>query len=129
MKATIWLCAWLAAFGLAACGDDSSNGGGSGADAIGVGAECNGNTDCESGQTCLSFSGGYCGLDDCTGDDDCPTTSACIAHTDGSNYCFRTCVDKIDCNRNRSVDNESNCSSNVEFVDGKNGSKACVPPS
>jgi hypothetical protein len=65
----------------------------------------------------------------CTHDADCPDKSACIMHTDGINYCFRTCVDKPDCNANRDVDNESNCSSSVTFVDGTMGRKACVPPS
>ena len=52
-----------------------------------------------------------------------------IQHDDGMNYCFRTCVDKPDCNENRDAENESNCSSSVTFVDGANGRKACVPPS
>ena len=123
-----------------ACGDDRRRGGGSGyydqADVLGVGAECSSDSQCyqerDGGiqQTCLrQFKGGYCGVQDCSSDLDCPRDSACVAHDDGSNYCFRTCVDKIDCNRNRSLDFESNCSSNVTFVSGAKGSKACVPPS
>lgn len=101
------------------------------ADRLGVGAECSsGECDEELELVCLpQFKGGYCGLEDCVDDLDCPEASACIAHTDGTNYCFRICLDKIECNRNRTVDNESNCSSNVDFVDGADGRKACVPPS
>ena len=107
----------------AACGDD--------ADDLGVGAQCTGNDQCDAdtNQTCLSFKGGYCGIMGCTADADCPELSACIMHTDGINYCFRTCGDKPDCNANRDVDNEANCSSSVTFVEGANGRKACVPPS
>jgi hypothetical protein len=108
--------------------------GGSDADRLNVGAECLASEDCDNSddfiQTCLpQFAGGYCGLQDCLDDLDCPEDSACIAHTDGVNYCFRTCADKPECNRNRSIENESNCSSNVVFTDGANGRKACVPPS
>ena len=119
------LCIVLA---LAGCGDDNEE-----ADLLGVGAECNvANDECDldNNQVCLTtFAGGYCGIADCTGDIDCPEASACIAHTDLTNYCFRTCADKAECNENRSVDFESNCSSNVTFVDGTLGRKACVPPS
>src|SRR5690606_35740809 len=90
----------LAALALSAvaCGSD--------ADDLGVGAECTTNDDCnqeDGAQTCLAFSGGYCGLMGCTADADCPEASACVAHTDGVNYCFRLCADKPDCNANRSV--------------------------
>jgi hypothetical protein len=119
--------ALMALLALAACGDD-------GADALGIGAECTMSDECtqdeEFEQVCLTqFTGGYCGLSQCTGDLDCPDESGCVAHTDGTNYCFRTCLDKAECNVNRSVDVESNCSSNVTFVDGAQGRKACVPPS
>ena len=121
----------LVALLCSACGDDD----GPEADRLGVGAECTSNDDClqeDAGimQECLlNFAGGYCGIEGCTSDADCPEASACIAHTDGINYCFRVCVDKPECNANRSVDNEANCSSNVTFTDGDMGRKACVPPS
>jgi len=111
--------------GGAACGDDS-------ADSLGVGAQCTKNEDCnqeDGAQTCLAFKGGYCGLTPCAHDADCPDNSACIMHTDSINYCFRICVDKANCNANRDVENEANCSSSVDFVDGTMGRKACVPPS
>jgi hypothetical protein len=110
---------------LAACGDESES------DRLGIGAQCTETNECdtESGQSCLQFKGGYCGLADCMHDADCPEDSACIAHDDGTNYCFRTCVDKVDCNANRDAENEANCSSSVTFVDGTMGRKACVPPS
>lgn len=84
-------------------------------------------------QTCLTqFKGGYCGEMGCTADADCVSDSACIRHTDGVNYCFRICVDKAQCNANRDPENESNCSSSVDFVEGASPvavSSACVPPS
>jgi hypothetical protein len=105
---------------------------GSSADALGVGAQCAQTADCDTSlqEVCLAqFKGGYCGLEGCTHDTDCPADSACIAHTDGNSYCFRTCADKSECNANRDADNEANCSSSAEFVDGTNGRKACIPPS
>jgi hypothetical protein len=112
----------------AACGGDESE-----SDRLGVGSQCDpvdDHCDEETNQVCLSaFKGGYCGISGCVGDVDCPTDSACIAHTDGINYCFRTCLDKPECNANRDLENESNCSSSVTFVDGTMGRKACVPPS
>jgi len=109
-----------------ACGGDDS------ADSLGVGAQCTMTAECNTSlsEVCLpQFKGGYCGLEGCLHDTDCPPDSACIAHTDGHNYCFRTCLDKAECNANRDAANEANCSSNVTFVDPTNGRKACVPPS
>lgn len=107
------------------CGD-----GGTEADKAGVGSECASVDDCEDGQDCLVFKGGYCGIEDCVSDDDCPDGSLCVAHTDGTDYCFLVCDTKSDCNINRSAENESNCSSNIDFVENQAGNpKACVPPS
>ena len=110
-----------------ACGGDDTE-----ADRLGVGAQCTDSEECdeETDQVCLQqFKGGYCGIQGCESDLDCPEASACVAHEDGENYCFRICIDKPDCNRNRDLDNESNCSSSVTFTDGTQGRKACVPPS
>src|SRR5512134_266237 len=107
-------------------------GGGSEADNLGVGAQCESTDQCdeEIGLLCLpQFKGGYCGLANCVNDLDCPEDSACIAHEDGVNYCFRICIDKPDCNANRDLENEANCSSSATFTDGTQGRKACVPPS
>lgn len=107
------------------------------ADEIGVGASCDNDNPCEAPEEdggdielqCLdAFAGGYCGLEDCTENADCPDGSACVNH-EGANYCFRTCLDKAECNENRGPDEESNCSSNVDFVDPDTSGKACVPPS
>jgi hypothetical protein len=109
-----------------ACGDDGTE-----ADRLGVGAECTETVECDedTNQECLrEFTGGYCGIMGCVSDEDCPDAAACIAQPNG-NYCFRICADKAECNENRSVENESNCSSNITFTDGANGRKACVPPS
>ena len=108
------------------------------ADRVGVGAECNDAAECETPDEdvmleCLGqFAGGYCGLEGCAGDADCPEGSACVTHDDGNgaaNYCFRVCNDKPECNRNRTPENEANCSANVTFVDDRGERKACVPPS
>jgi hypothetical protein len=107
---------------LVGCGEDD-------ADDFGVGAQCAVVEDCAEDQTCLPFKGGYCGIVGCAGDLECPIDSACIAHDDGVNYCFRVCADKIDCNANRDLENEANCSGNATFVDPSEGRKACVPPS
>ncbi len=116
------------------CGDDGDDGAGTEADRIGVGAECTQDKDCpvvegEPAMECLEFRGGYCGLSDCAGDADCPSGSACVQHDDGRTYCFRICLDKAECNLNRSAENSANCSSNVGFVDEQNEIRACVPPS
>jgi hypothetical protein len=111
------------------CGDGSTE-----ADRLGVGAECTASAECDSPDEeipleCLTqFKGGYCGLEGCTGDGDCPEGSACVTHDDGTNYCFRACVDKPDCNRNR-PNCEANCVGSVTFVDPRNDRKACEPPS
>lgn len=121
------LCA-LVLVGLVACGGDDEQ---SEADERGVGAVCASDDDCtEEGQSCLGqFKGGYCGVQGCMADGDCPEGSACVTHDDGENYCFLTCANKSDCNVNRDADNESNCSSSVDFVNEDQQSKACVPPS
>ncbi len=111
------------------CDDDDSN---NEANKLGVGAQCTTVEECDAdtGQTCLfDFKGGYCGISDCQADDECPEGSRCVAHDDGVNYCFLVCTDKIECNVNRDVDNESNCSSSITFVEEPQDAKACVPPS
>jgi hypothetical protein len=116
----------LCALSFAACGNDVE------ADRLGVGAQCTDSDQCDgtTDQVCLTqFSGGYCGIEGCDADADCPEGAACIHHDDDVNYCFRICVDKPDCNENRDVENEANCSSSAEFVEGADGRKACVPPS
>jgi len=105
---------------------------GSKADDLGIAGECTSTEDCpedtEPPLECLTnFKGGYCGLSDCGGNEDCPEDSICVTH-EGSNYCFRTCVDKAECNANRSADNEANCSANITRTD-EGTEKACVPPS
>jgi len=127
MYVSLTLLLWMSIPG---CGDDATE-----ADRLGVGAQCTDAAECESADEnvtleCLTqFTGGYCGLEGCATDSDCPEGSACVTHDDGDNYCFRICGDKVDCNRNRSENNWSNCSANVDFVDGKLDRKACVPPS
>lgn len=108
---------------ITACGND--------ADSVGVGAQCLQDTDCkQEGQKCLTqFKGGYCGVENCVSNAGCPENSICVTHTDEKNYCFRTCIEKIECNANRDLENESNCSSNVTLFDGTKDHKACVPPS
>jgi hypothetical protein len=103
---------------------------GTAAQSSGVGNECGDDDDCADDQACLPFAGGYCGIADCDSDDACPDGSACVTAEDGSNYCFLLCNDKPECNVNRTVENESNCVSNITYVEAVNeGIKACVPPS
>ncbi len=119
---TFWLGLAMGVF-LSACGTQTA------AVSRGVGSECTQSSDCtESGQTCLSFKGGYCGIKDCTANSGCPTGSACVAHTDGSKYCFLQCTEKADCNANRTTANEANCAANVTYVEAATTGKACVPP-
>jgi hypothetical protein len=118
----------------AGCGDDE----GTAADRIGIAAECSADVDCPEVRrgdetiqlACIrAFRGGYCGIADCQQNDDCPDGAACVNHTDGRSYCFRLCLDKAECNRNRTSENEANCSSNITFAEATPGKKACVPPS
>ncbi len=125
----------LALLGMLAVGCPGNDPGvGDISDQLGVGAQCSADQDCYQGteseplaQSCLEFKGGYCGVADCAADTDCPEGSACVTHTDGKNYCFLTCATKSECNVNRTLENESNCSANVTFI-GEGHSKACVPP-
>jgi len=99
---------------------------------VAVGAECTASEECdvvdEIELECLmQFKGGYCSLEDCTGDADCPEGSACVTNDDRKNYCYRLCQEKSDCNRNRSPENEANCTGSVTFVDSRNDRKACEP--
>ena len=119
---TFWKCAAvvMVLFSLS-CGND--------ADDERIGAECTSNGACENEElSCLTqFKGGYCGASACTGNADCPEGSICVTQG-AANYCFRTCEDKAECNKHRTVENESNCSSNITRVSGGT-EKACVPPS
>ena len=81
---------------------------------------------------CLTqFKGGYCAIEDCESALDCPQGATCVAHDDGTNYCFRECQDKSECNANRSPDDEANCSANFDYADSADSTsaKACIPPS
>ncbi len=129
--ATTVLTLGMATLSLLACNDDDGEGL-SEAQRHGVGAACSADADCFVGEAplvCLPFKGGYCGLEGCQASNDCPPGSACVMHDDGNNYCFLLCTDKPQCNYTRPLEIEANCSSNITFVDGNKGSKACVPPS
>lgn len=135
---SVLLVALASSFG---CNADEPPPEGNEADQVGVAAQCQIAADCEYEYEhdtdtdtepfvleCLtSFKGGYCGVTDCTSHEDCPLGSACVMHDDGSNYCFRLCVDKAECNLHRDADQEANCSSNIAYV-GDDVGKACVPP-
>jgi hypothetical protein len=127
----VGLCCWVTLIFIAGCGGNGETE----ADRLGVGAQCTAGAQCatvdELELECLTqFKGGYCGLEGCAGDVDCPEGSACVTHSgDGKNYCFRVCLDKPDCNRNRAAENEANCVGSIDFVDPRNERKACEPPS
>ena len=119
---TFWKCAavMMVLFSVS-CGND--------ADDERIGAECTSSGQCENEElTCLTqFKGGYCGASACIANADCPELSICVTQGQ-TNYCFRTCEDKAECNKNRSVENESNCSSNITRVEAGTA-KVCIPPS
>ncbi|MBN1210780.1 MAG: hypothetical protein JXB05_38385 [Myxococcaceae bacterium] len=121
MKTSWKWVAVLLVLGAVSCGDD--------ADDERIGAECTSSGQCENEElTCLAqFKGGYCGASGCMANADCPQGSICVTQA-GANYCFRACDDKAECNRHRTVENESNCSSNITRVEAGT-QKACVPPS
>ena len=138
MKSSILASVFLAASLFAvACGDDSDDDG-SGSEAVrrGVGAACNSDSDCtEEGQVCLTeFKGGMCGIADCTSSSACPSGSVCVADPDFSrNYCLLVCDMKEDCNVHRPAEDEANCSSTLNEIDGAGGDagsdpKVCRPP-
>ena len=94
----------------------------------GIGAMCETTDDCADGLDCLTeFADGYCGRAGCEADDGCPEGSICVVEAT-DNYCFLTCLEKPDCNEQRPLESEANCSSNIDRTDGGN-EKACVPPS
>ena len=109
-----------------------SCGGGNESDRVGIAAECTKDEDCPKVSdlqlTCLTvFRGGYCGLRGCTQDADCPLGAACVLEA-GASYCFRECIEKPECNYQRSPENEANCVSSATHL-GISTSKVCVPPS
>lgn len=108
---------------LCGCGSNQNQ-----ANRLGVGADCTASSECLAGQVCLTeFKGGYCGVSSCGHDGDCPQGSACV--TDGqANYCFLVCAQKTDCNLHRTVDDESDCTSSLTFLDGTMSRKVCRPP-
>ena len=118
----------VVAFGAGGCNDEE------GANAQLIGAECATAEDCDDRDDdtpavdcVLDFKGGVCGREGCTHDIDCPEGSICV-DIDGQAYCLLVCIDKAECNRHRSLENEANCSSNIDPVDGGTD-KVCVPPS
>ena len=127
VKALLVVCLFVLPVG---CDDDE----GSEADRLYIGGICENQADCDDDDEdtleleCLQdFKGGYCGLEDCEDSEDCPDGSLC-ADLDGAFYCFLVCTDKVQCNVNRTADNESNCSANIEPVEGGED-KLCIPPS
>lgn len=126
----VFLCA-LTAFcllGAVGCGDEGSE-----ADKQLIGGECTQAEDCDDGdpdtpelECILDFKGGYCGRKGCTASSECPEGSLCADLGTGY-YCFLVCIDKGECNRNRTIENESNCSSNIDPVEGGE-EKLCIPP-
>jgi hypothetical protein len=128
------------------CGDDEEKESDNKAVDIGIGGTCVTEDDCKTeGLTCLiEFKGGYCGSKDCTKNEECPKGGICVAHTDGTNYCFLTCQEKVDCNENRGKEEDgtwANCSGSFSYASTEDEDalkdlpadaarpKACIPPS
>jgi hypothetical protein len=117
------------------------SGGGREADRYGIAATCKSDDDCasvvidgkETQLACLTqFDAGYCAIQGCESKADCADGAVCVAHDDGTNYCFRECKNKTECNANRPVDSEANCSSSFDYAskdDEATDLKACIPPS
>lgn len=133
------MCLWAPAL-LLFCGCNDNEQPPTQADRVGVGAVCESNADCvepdvDAGDApapvCLKqFKGGYCGLEGCTEDEACPEGAVCVVHTDGTNYCFRRCLNqKTECNENRPPSVAANCSANITFVELTTTGRTCVPPS
>ncbi|NMB73665.1 MAG: hypothetical protein GYA21_00890 [Myxococcales bacterium] len=129
MRTTFALLSPLLLASMLGCGSKDAND-------LKVGAQCTSLQDCgvepKDGEVppleCLAtFKGGYCGKTGCAHSSECPEKSAC-ANLDGTFYCFLVCTDKPDCNQNRSVDNEANCSSSIKTVENTE-QKLCIPPS
>lgn len=123
----IFVC--ICALATSGCGDDGSE-----ADQQLIGAECTKEEECDDRNSdtpqlncILDFKGGYCGRKGCTASSGCPEGSLC-ANFEAGKYCFLVCVDKAQCNRNRTPENESNCSSSIDPVEGGEA-KLCIPPS
>ena len=124
---------WLLSAALVFLSGGLACGGGTEADEQLIGAECATAADCDDDNPdtdeldcILDFAGGYCGRKGCTASSECPEASLCASY-ESSTYCFRSCVDKSECNHNRSLENESNCSSNIDPVEGGEA-KLCIPP-
>jgi hypothetical protein len=153
MRAFTWTAGWIiggtATAAFVGCGskEDPNGNGNTEADRLGVAWACQIDDDCPEVEilgaggdgsaatvqlSCLTqFTDGYCAIQGCETADDCPQGATCVAHTDGTNYCFRECGDKSECNANREGAREANCSANFNYADSADATnlKACIPPS
>lgn len=141
LPAHITLVFLLTSVSLAACGGRDDGEGDTEADRLGVAAMCDEDADCPKVEVgdeviqlkCLvQFDSGYCAIENCESALDCPEGATCVTHDDGVNYCFRECADKPECNANRDLDSEANCSGSFDYADpsdSTSGLKACIPPS
>lgn len=128
LLATAILLTWM----LSSCSDDAPK-----VDQIGIGGQCTLKDDCnqelDSLDCITTFKGGYCGRQACANNSECPTGSVCV-NEEGVSYCFRTCAEKPECNANRDLDNEANCSGSFSLMEStdtmpSNQPKVCIPPS
>lgn len=94
----------------------------------GVGAACLSGADCATGLECVTSLGiGYCTKRSCTANAECPTGSACVRHTDGQNYCMKSCAGASDCTFCRGYNDLVACTPQVQFVETGFTGSVCVP--
>ncbi|HEY3235846.1 MAG TPA: hypothetical protein VGJ84_14105, partial [Polyangiaceae bacterium] len=94
-----------------------------------TGTACVAIADCTAGLDCLlGFNGGYCGKADCVSNADCAMDARCVRHTDGRNYCFKTCITPTDCTFCRLSSVAASCVATVTFADPTTTGSVCVPP-
>jgi hypothetical protein len=50
-----------------------------------------------------------------------------VKHTDGKNYCFKSCNVESDCTFCRGTDDPVTCAGNVTFAEAGTNGNVCVP--
>jgi hypothetical protein len=94
----------------------------------GIGASCDDVFLCDAGLQCLTaFGGGYCGTQGCTTNAECGQNGLCVTHSNGTNYCLKSCAAPSDCSFCRPATEATECRSDVSFVEAGTTGSVCVP--